>query len=199
MENPKRTISSIKRRVAQQFSAPSKPQYPDYIGQNVETINALRVRAEQDVTHHQRLIEHITEVFGRSAFFYSLLAVNGLWITVNALPRQWNIPVFDPPPFYFLQESVSLVSLVMTAAVLVRQSRQEQLAEQRAQLALQINLLSEQKVAKLIALVEELRKDLPNVKNRLDLEAEIMQQSADPHVVMDALEECSNILKQELI
>ena len=189
MENPKRTLSFLKRRVAQQFVAPLTP---DYIGQNVETITALRARAEQDVTHHQRLIEQITEVFGRSAFFYSLLGFTGLWITLNILPRQWNIPVFDPPPFNFLQESVSLVSLIMTAGVLVRQSRQEQLAEQRAQLSLQINLLSEQKIAKLIALVEELRKDLPNVKNRFDLEAEIMQQSADPHLVMDALEECSN-------
>lgn len=180
---------SAKQLAAQHFVT---PPLPDHIGQNIETITALRAKAEQDVTHHQRLIEYITGFFGRSAFFFSLLSFIGLWIVLNILPHQWNIPVFDPPPFNLLQESVSLVSLLMTAGVLVRQSRQEQLAEQRAQLALQINLLSEQKVAKLIALVEELRKDLPNVKNRLDLEAEIMQQSADPHVVMDALEECTS-------
>ena len=83
----------------------------------------------------------------------------------------------------------------MTAGVLIRQNRQEKLAEQRAQLALQLNLLSEQKVAKLIALIEELRKDLPNVKNRYDPEAEMMKEAADPHAVMEALEET---LTQEL-
>jgi uncharacterized membrane protein len=54
---------------------------------------------------------------------------------------------------------------------------------------LQINLLTEQKIAKLIALVEELRTDLPNVQNRQDSEAEVMQQVTDPQVVMDILQE----------
>jgi dGTP triphosphohydrolase len=37
-------------------------------------------------------------------------------------------------------------------------------------------------------LVEELRRDLPNVKDRHDPEAEVMKQAADPHVVIEALE-----------
>ena len=39
------------------------------------------------------------------------------------------------------------------------------------------NLLAEQKIAKLIALMEELRRDIPTVKDRFDPEAEAMQQS----------------------
>lgn len=34
---------------------------------------------------------------------------------------------------------------------------------------------------------EELRRDLPNVRNRVDLVAEQMQESVDPHAVLDAL------------
>jgi len=52
-----------------------------------------------------------------------------------------------------------------------------------------VNLLSEQKIAKLIALVEELRCDLPNIKNRCDPEAEVMKQPADPQMVVEALED----------
>jgi len=48
----------------------------------------------------------------------------------------------------------------MTIAVLIKQDRQEK-AGREAQLSLQLNLLSEQKIAKLITLVEELRCDLP--------------------------------------
>jgi uncharacterized membrane protein len=73
--------------------------------------------------------------------------------------------------------------------VLVRQTRQENFAEQRSQLMLQLNLLSEQKIAKMIALLEELRADLPDVADRHDPEAEMMQEAADPIAVLAALQE----------
>jgi hypothetical protein len=44
-------------------------------------------------------------------------------------------------------------------------------------------------------LIEELRCDLPNVKNRYDPDAEMLKEAADPHAVMEALEET---LTQEL-
>ncbi|WP_228013451.1 hypothetical protein [Nostoc edaphicum] len=42
---------------------------------------------------------------------------------------------------------------------------------------------------KLIALVEELRQDIPNVKNCSDPKAEMMKSPTDPHVIIDVLEE----------
>ncbi len=50
-------------------------------------------------------------------------------------------------------------------------------------------LLTEQKVAKLIDLMEELRRDLPNVKDRPDPEAVELQQSMNPNRVLAALDE----------
>jgi len=38
-------------------------------------------------------------------------------------------------------------------------------------------------------LVEELRTDLPNVKNRDDVEAEAMKQMTDPQAILDALQQ----------
>lgn len=73
--------------------------------------------------------------------------------------------------------------------MLVRQTRQENFAEQRAQLMLQLNLLSEQKIAKMIALLEELRADLPDVVDRCDPEAQVMQEAADPIAVLAVLQE----------
>ena len=49
-------------------------------------------------------------------------------------------------------------------------------------------MLAEQKIAKLIALVEELRRDLPNVHDRRDSLAEAMIRPVDPHAVASALE-----------
>ncbi len=71
----------------------------------------------------------------------------------------------------------------------MQQSRQDKLAEQRSHLNLQINLLTEQKIAKLIQLIAELRTDLPTIRERHDWEAQIMQQATDPQVVLNILQE----------
>ncbi len=162
---------------------------PEHVSHNIETIIELHARHEQQVSQHQRTVEAVTAFFGRPRFLYSILLAIILWVLPNSLPRRFSVPRFDPPPFAWLQFALATSSLLVTTGVLVTQNRQEKLAEQRAQLTLQLNLLSEQKIAKLIALVEELRRDLPNVKNRQDPEAEMMKEAADPHAVMAALEE----------
>lgn len=162
-------------------------QPPEPVSQNVESIKALRTRAEQEVSRNQRAVESITAFFGRPAFLYSILVVMFLWVTPNILPRRFHIPRFDPS-FNWLERTVTLSSFLVTTGVLIKQERQAKIATRRDHLILQMGLLSEQKTAKLIALIEELRRDIPNVKDRHDVEAEVMQQSTDPHTVMDILE-----------
>src|SRR4028118_123684 len=161
---------------------------PDPLAQNIEAIIALQARAEKDLSQTQRVVEALTAVFGRPLFLYSILLLVTLWVVINVLPPGFGLVQFDPAPFEWLDHVLGLASLLMTTGILITQNRQEKLAEQRSQLSLQLNLLSEQKIAKLIALVEELRRDLPMVKDRHDPEAEVMKQAADPHVVMEALE-----------
>ena len=127
----------------------------------METITALRARAEQRITRHQRAMELSTAALARPRTLYLVVAFVGAWMAANiALPRAAGIVPFDPPPFW-LQGLVALSALLMTTLILVTQHRQTRHAEERAQLDLQVNLLAEQKIAKLIGLVEELRRDLP--------------------------------------
>lgn len=170
-----------------QISLPIAP-LPDPIGQNIEAIVSLQTSAERNLPGHQRAVEGVAAFFGRPASLYINLLVVALWMLLNVLPQSFGFPQFDPPPFNWLEVSLGISSLLMTIGVLIKQNRQENLAEQRAQLSLQLNLLSEQKIAKLIAMIEELRCDLPNVKNRYDPEVEVMKQAADPHIVVNALE-----------
>lgn len=162
---------------------------PDPINENIEAVIELHARAEKKVHPHQRAVESVTAFFGRPQFLFTILLIIALWVTPNLLPRRFGIKRFDPPPFDWLERCITLGSFLMTAGVLIKQTRQEKLAEQRSQLNLQLNLLSEKKIAKLIALVEELRSDHPNLKQRHDPEAEAMKQAADPHFVLDALEQ----------
>ena len=165
----------------QVFTAP----LPDPITKNIETITSLHTQEAQDIPAHQRLLEAIATFFGRSIFLYSMLVILALWVFGSFFDR---LP-FNLPPFSWTGQGLDAASLVISTGVLVRQTRQENFAEQRAQLTLQLNLLSEQKIAKIIALLEELRADLPDVSDRLDPEAKLMQEAADPIAVLEALQE----------
>lgn len=150
----------------------------------METTVAIRARARDDVDRHHRWIERAISSVGRPRTVYVILAVVVSWTLLNTLG-----PRLDPAPFFWLQGCVSLYAALIATAVLVRQNREAKHDAQRDHLELQVNLLAEQKAAKIIALLEELRADLPNVRNREDREAEAMTQAIDAHEVISALDD----------
>ena len=159
------------------------------IVQNAETLASVRAQAEREVNRHQRTIERVTAVIARQASIYAVLIVTFSWVLLNVSLAVTGHPPLDPPPFFWLQGCIGLGALLTAIVVLTTQMRLTRHSEDRAQLDLQVNLASEQKTAKLIALVEELRRDLPNVRNRRDSLAEAMSEAVDPHAVMSALKE----------
>ena len=81
------------------------------------------------------------------------------------------------------------MSLYIVVLILATQRREYQLAQLREQLTLELAILSEQKTAKVIQLLEESRRDNPLIRDRVDQEAEAMAQPADPQSVLDAIKE----------
>ena len=164
-------------------------KYPlsDQVVKNIEKIVCFQAKQEQKLRPRDRLIEKTAAFFGKSEFLYLQLFFFTSWIICTHLAPQ--LLPFGLPPFEVQEMGIDVTALLITTGVLVQQSRQDRLAEQRSHLTLQINLLTEQKIAKLIELVEELREDLPTIRDREDLEARIMQQATDPQVVLDILQE----------
>lgn len=158
----------------------------DPIAKNIETINSLRTQESDNITNHQQILESITLFFGQPIFLYLLLVIFTIWIGDNFLAP---LVPFDLPKFRWTDDVLGAASLIISTGVLIRQTRQEKLAEQRSQLTLHLNLLVEQKTAKIISLLEELRTDLPNVNNRHDQEAHMMKEIADPIAVLEAIQE----------
>lgn len=150
---------------------------------------SLRDRAESRVSKHQRTIEAATALIGRPVTLYAVLAAIAGWIALNSiLTITDKARVIDPPPFFWLQGFIGLCCLVVTTVVLITQSRQARHAEQRATLDLEVNLCTELKISKLIGLIEELRQDMPSVRDRVDLQAHAMKTALDPHAVLNALQ-----------
>jgi uncharacterized membrane protein len=77
----------------------------------------------------------------------------------------------------------------MVIMILATQRREDLLAQRREMLILELALLSEQKTAKVIQLLEESRFDNPLIRNRIDREAEAVAQPSDPNSMLDVIRE----------
>jgi uncharacterized membrane protein len=161
----------------------------DHISQNIDAVVELQRQEWERVSPSQRRLERISRFVGRPAYLVVLLWFVALWIAFNAAGGSMGYSAFDPPPFPWLEGLLTLIALITTTVVLIAQNRQTRLEQQRSHLDLQVNLLTEQKVTKLIHLLEELRRDLPSVRDRHDPQAAAMQQGADAAQVVTALHE----------
>lgn len=165
------------------------PPVPPHVAETVEAIAKLHARSEREISRQQRSVETFTVYLGQPATVWAIAGAATLWVALNIVLASRGLKPPDPPPFNLMQGVCSLGALLIAAMVLAAQNRQRKAAEQHAQLDLHINLLAEQKVAKLISLMEELRRDMPNVANRVDPLAEEMTHAVDPHAVASALKE----------
>jgi uncharacterized membrane protein len=170
---------------------PAKPVESDrdQVSQNIEAVQGFYTREDQKVSGSQRILERISHFVGTPDFLGFVLFFVAAWIVANTVLRRLGLPEFDKAPYFWLQGVVGLGALLTTIVVLTKQNRIARLAEQRAHLDLKVTLLTEQKAAKLIDLMEELRRDLPNVRNRLDPGAASLQQPMNPELVLAALDE----------
>jgi len=166
-------------------------RFAQLLQENTTVNDLLRHQAEASLTNLHRPIEQIGIVLSRPVFIITASTLFTLWIFLNLDLKIFAHHAWDEPPFFWLQGLIGALSLLITATVLVSQARQAQLAEQRSQLSLQFALLGEQRSAKIVQLLEELRRDLPNVQNRVDEEAEAMQQPTRPEAILEALETLS--------
>ena len=119
-------------------------------------------------------------------------------MSLNGLAAALGYRALDPPPFAWLAGSASLASLYLVILILTTQRGDERLTQRRELLNLELTILSEQKIAKVVALLEELRQDSPHLRDRVDEIAEAMSRPADPQSVIDAIKETRSESAQAL-
>jgi uncharacterized membrane protein len=164
----------------------------DHINQNIRSVVALRKEEWQAISPFQRRLESVRRFVARPVYLVGILSLSSLWMLVNGGATLLHRRAIDPPPFSWLELTLSFIALLTTTVVLIAQNRQTKLEQQRADLDLQLNLLTEQKVTKVIHLLEELRRDLPMVKDRHDPQALVMQERADTGQVVSALRDVAS-------
>ena len=159
---------------------------PPHIEQTVQAIARLHHAHEERATPLELLVDRLTALVARPAFVGATVATVAIWIAANLLLRRLAGWSFDRPAFPWLQGAGELAAILITTLVLMSQRRKDELSELREQLTLELAIMTEQKGAKLIALIEEMRRDNPMLVNRVDSEADEMSTAADPETVLEA-------------
>jgi uncharacterized membrane protein len=128
---------------------------PALVAENIEAI----IRAEEDALEQRPLADALMEQIGGSVGTIWFVAVHllavALWVAVNTglIPA---LAVFDPYPFNFLSTVASVEAVLLVAFVLRKENRMSALADRRAHLDLQVNLLTERETSKIIQLLLKL-------------------------------------------
>lgn len=163
---------------------------PSHVNDNIAALGEVAAAEMERVGPHQRMVESVTSALARPVTIYLLLAAGVGWVVYNVVAPDHGWPQLDrPPAFPVLEGVVTFFAACVTVCVLIVQRRVRRDSDRRAKLEFHLNLLSEQKATKIIALLEELRRDLPNVRDRHDSVAEAMQEEVDPKAVHSLLAE----------
>ena len=121
---------------------------------NIDTVLAIEERAEREVPPLWRLAHAVGTFVGSIWFIAVHVVAFAAWLVVNG--GHWPALMFDPYPFTLLGTLVSCESVVLTTFVLVKQNREGKRSSQRSHLDLQVNLLAEKELTKVLQIAQRI-------------------------------------------
>lgn len=152
---------------------------------NIRTVLEKRTAEARKRSLDVRLADKITRFTGSMLFVYLHLIFFGGWIIWNlpAVP----LPKFDPS-YVVLAMCASVEAIFLSTFVLISQNRMAEQADRRADLDLQVSLLAEHEVTRLITMVKHIAERLDlDIAREPDLHE--LEQDVAPEKVLDALAE----------
>jgi uncharacterized membrane protein len=159
----------------------------DHVDKAVRSVTQLHSDHHGRATAPQRAVNRITAPMARP-WFITLVGLSvAAWIVANLIVSRLGLQPIDPPPFAWLEVAATLFSLFLVVLLLVAQKHEDELNAHRDTLTLELSILSEHKIAKVIQLLEELRRDSPHVQDRDDPQADEMAEPADAGSVLAAV------------
>jgi uncharacterized membrane protein len=162
-------------------AASSKPVSPS-VRSNIETVAGLEKQMETQRTRVERLGDAVAEFAGSMKFILAHIAAFILWAVINS-GRIPGVPVFDPYPFVFLTMIVSMEAVLVSTFVLMKQNRMTRRADRRDHLDLQVNLLAEKEITKMLQLQQRIceRLDIQQAEDDPEVQ-ELSQHTAVDHL-----------------
>lgn len=155
------------------------------VERNVRALLARRAEEDQAKTRSERIADAVTRFAGSMTFVYIHLVMYGTWIVVN-LGFVPGVPRFDPT-FVILAMEASVEAIFLSTFVLISQNRMAALADKRADLDLQVSLLSEHEITRMLSLVQQMAAKM-DIQEAADPELDELARDVHPEKVLDKIE-----------
>ena len=166
------------------------PALSNVIERNIRTIIHLRQKAASARSLQDRIADAITSFSGRMVFVYVHIVWFGVWIVLNT--GRFGVRPFDPFPYGLLTMVVSLEAIFLSALVLISQNRLSEEAEHRADLDLQIGLLTEHELTRVLQMLDAIQ-DKMGIEDDEDSELADLEMETRPE---DVLAEIARLQQQ---
>jgi uncharacterized membrane protein len=122
------------------------------------------------------IADRIATFTGSMLFIWLHVVWFALWIVFNI---SWlGFQPIDPFPFTLLTMIVSLEAIFLSAFILMSENRQGRLADRRARVNLQVDMIAEREITKLMKLVVDIHTQL-KIRRPMDLELDNMQKATN--------------------
>ncbi len=164
---------------------PPQPQgLNSALERNIAALRERRDREESNAKLQDKIAGAVTTFTGSMVFVYVHLAILIAWVGANIglLP---SAPRFDPT-FVILATAASVEAIFLSTFVLISQNRAAQAADRRADLDLQINLLAEHEVTRLITLTAAIAGKLGVAAGEAS-DLDELKRDVAPEAVLDSL------------
>jgi uncharacterized membrane protein len=160
-------------------------QLTPILERNIRALYERRVREQAQASGEEKLANTITTAIGSMPFIYLHIVIFGFWIAANLdwLP---GVPRWDNS-LVGLSATASVEAIFLTTFVLISQNRMSRSTERLADLDLQISLLTEHELTKLVTLVVDIAEHI-GVESKVDEEVEEITRDVAPEAVLDHLE-----------
>jgi uncharacterized membrane protein len=158
--------------------------------ENIRTVARLEQEFLERRTTLERIADAIGAFVGTMAFVSIHLALFAFWVTAN-LGLIPHVKPFDPFPFLLLGMAVSIEGVLLTTFVLMKQNRMSKRADERNQLNLQIDLLAEREITKMLQM-------LAAICDRLGLEQHAREDEVTELSQHTAVDELARELREKL-
>jgi uncharacterized membrane protein len=133
------------------------PAAESVLATSAREAHALEEEENQRQTLQDRVATRITRLTGSMTF----VAFNAIWFVVWIAINLPGSPIqFDPFPFSFLTMIVSLEAIGLSIFVLISENSQARRADRLARLEMQVNVIAEREITKLVNLVSEIHEHL---------------------------------------
>lgn len=154
------------------------------VERNIRELLKRQQQEEKQKSWQDALADTVTGFTGSLRFVFIHLGLFGGWIIWNL---GWlGLRPFDPS-FVVLAMFASVEAIFLSTFVLISQNRMAAQADKRADLNLQVSLLGEHEITRLLIMVTAIAQKL-DVEEALHPEIEELAQDVQPEKVLDTLE-----------